>query len=110
MPPTQQSQAEIQVYRNMERIENVEDEVDEFKRDMKLYMERMDENINKLTNHYSQRPSWLICIFITALVGLCVYLAQYCITHQGRKYEPQTNSQHIEATAEAGSQKAYSPP
>jgi hypothetical protein len=94
----------------MERIENVEEEIDEFKRDMKRYLERMDENIEKLTNHYSQRPSWFICLLITALVGLCGILTQYCITHQGREYEPPSHTQQIEKTPETGQEEAYGAP
>ena len=110
MPPTKQSQAEIQVYRNMERIENVEEEIDEFKKDMKLYMERMDDCVSKLTNHYSQRPSWPVALLVTGLVGLCVYLAQYCITHQGEEYESLRNAQQQSQKTETGQKEAFGSP
>ena len=104
MPPTEQCPLGVQ---NKTNIENLDGELDEFKKDMKVYMQHMDDYVGKLTNHYSQRPSWAIALLITALVGLCVYLAQYAITHQGKKHEPFSNSQQIKTTEKAGPSEAY---
>jgi hypothetical protein len=46
--------------------------------------DRLDERLDHIetnTNHYSRRPSWFISFIITGLAGLCVFLAQYIITH-----------------------------
>jgi len=84
---------------NKANIDNVKDEVNEFKGDMKRYMETMNECVSKLTNHYSQRPSWIITMLISALIGLCVFLIQYSIK-QGNN-EPSSKAQPFTSTTEA---------
>lgn len=106
MPPTEQCPLGAE---NKANIENLGKNLDEFKGDVRRFMEHTTDCLYKLTNCYSQRPTWLIAIIITALVGLCVGLAQYCIT-TGRKNEPTQNPQPITSTEKGRSQEAIGPP
>jgi len=81
MPPTEQC---VLGAENKTNIENIKDDIDEFKADMRRYMESMDKSIEKLTNHYSGRPTWFVATLITVLVGMVVFLAQ-CSFKQGAK-------------------------
>lgn len=41
---------------------------------------RIEKAIEKISNHYSKRPSWFIAIFITALTNAITLLSMYIIT------------------------------
>lgn len=70
MPPTAQSTTEQQVYINKTKIENLEKAIS-----------RIDKNIEKLANHYSNRVPWLFALLISTLVGMVSMLATYIIMH-----------------------------
>ena len=74
MPTTEQCALGAE---NKTNIKNIKEDVNEFKADMRRYMESMDKSVGKLTNHYSQRPTWFVATLITVLVGMVIFLAQY---------------------------------
>jgi len=44
-------------------------------------VERIENNIEKLTNHYSGRPSWPVTIVLISLITTLTNLAVWMITH-----------------------------
>ena len=40
----------------------------------------LEECVDKLTNHYAQRPTWSVSIIITLLVSLCAALLTIVLT------------------------------
>ncbi len=78
MPQTEQC---VLGAENRTNIENVKDEMDEFKADMRRYMERMDKNIDKLTNHYSKRAPWSVVLLVSTLSSALVGTVMWIITH-----------------------------
>ena len=104
MPPTEQCPLGAE---NKANIENLEKNLDDFKLDVKRYMENTSECLKKLTNHYSQRPTWIVALLITALVGLCVWLIQLNIE---RKYEPFQHPQQKSSQTQDGAEKTPGPP
>jgi len=68
MPATEQSTTEQQVYINKTNIANLEKTIN-----------RIDENVDKLTNHYSNRVPVFISLLISTLVGMVSILATYII-------------------------------
>lgn len=77
MPPTEPC---ILGTENRTKIDNLKEDVNEFKESVVRYMDRNDQNIAKLTNCYSNRPTWFVSLIITSLVGLVIFLTQYIIT------------------------------
>lgn len=56
--------------KNETRIDNLEKAV-----------ERIADDVDKITNHYSKKPSWFIAILITVLTNAIVVLSAYILTH-----------------------------
>ena len=42
---------------------------------------RIETAIEKISNHYSRKPSWFVAILITILSNAVVILSMYIITH-----------------------------
>jgi hypothetical protein len=81
MPPTEQTEAERQIYENKANIENRKEICDETRAQTREDINHIATCITKLTDHYSKKPTWFILAVIVALTNLCSGLILYLATH-----------------------------
>lgn len=65
---------------NKKDIENLTKALDEFKVEVRADIKYINECVEKITNHYSGKPSWLVLIIITALFSIVSLMGMYIIT------------------------------
>lgn len=78
MPDTEQCPKGLA---NDARITDLKESLEDFRTEVRADILHINNCIDKLTNHYSARPTWFVSLVITALVGIVVFLAQYIITN-----------------------------
>lgn len=65
---------------NKIKIEGLEKMLGEFKGEVREDINHIASCVNKITNHYSKKPSWAITTALIILSNLVVALALYVIT------------------------------
>ena len=65
---------------NKTNIENLKETLDEFKVEVRTDIKYINQCVEKITNHYSGKPSWFVLIIVSALLAGVSTMGMYIIT------------------------------
>lgn len=65
---------------NKANIDNLKEALDEFKIEVRTDIKHINQCVEKITNHYSGKPSWLVLIIVSALLSAVSTMGMYIIT------------------------------
>ncbi len=64
---------------NAANIKALKETLEDFRTEVRIDIKAIQIGITKLTNHYSERPRWLVVLVITSLASFVCTLATYII-------------------------------
>ena len=65
---------------NKTNIDNLKETLDEFKVEVRTDIKYINQCVEKITNHYSGKPSWFVLIVISVLLAGISTMGMYIIT------------------------------